>query len=179
MYFTISELFDEVDQLNEIDIKKLHYVAMRNLPAGLVFGDAEDIVQEAITRVLSGTWEKLRKDEPFLKGLAWIVKSIASSHKKTNRADVRLTTNAKQNAKVSTEDLEETPDKNVLDQKITILLRSLNGDQECEKLIELMLCGLTKTKIIENMKISNTQYESIYRRMKRKLIKIDLSEVEA
>lgn len=176
MYYTVDDIHEAVEKLKDEDFKKLYVVAAINLFNGACAQDSKDVVHEAIYRVLRGGWKKIRHDEPFVKGLAWVVKSIAATYNKTSLNNARLVKDTIHTGAMFTATLENIEYDVDVDIRVEKLLNALENDEECMQLLRLLLSGLTKTQISERMKISTRQYDTMRRRMIRKSRKFGISE---
>jgi hypothetical protein len=171
MHYNQSEIIEAVSQLTDDDITRLHKIALLELKTGKTIHNAQDLVQETIERVLQGGWKTLRHDIPFVKELAYVMKSIASSFYEKSVGEARLVKD--KGAAIAKYYESEEYDYDI-ERKMALLLIYIENDGECATMMDLKLEDKTKTQICEQMKISNTQYGSIYRRMKRKMSTVNI-----
>lgn len=176
MYYTIDEIQDAVEVLKDDDFKKLYLVAAISLFNGASAQDSKDVVHEAIYRVLRGSWKKIRHDQPFVKGLAWVVKSIAATYNNKEVKNALLVRDTIHTKPMFTSTRENVEYNVNVDIRVEKLFHALRDDEECMAFLRLTVSGLTKTQIVESMKISTRQYDTVRRRMIRKSRKFGINE---
>lgn len=175
MVYSQTEICDEIANLTSDDLKRLKFIALRFLDKNYTYNDASDLVQEAIVQALEGRWS-FKKDIAFLNTLARMIRSLATRFKEKGQSDKKLVQNISHSDSLYDDDTNvEEYDINI-DKRILLLSQNLEDDSECKTLFQFKLTDISKNQIIEQMKITQNEYDTIYRRMKRKLSKIRLNE---
>jgi len=169
MYYSQSEILDGIEALSDEDIKRLHYIALIKLGRSATFNEAKDAVQDAILSVMEGGRTHMKKEHSFVKNMEDIVYSMTGAYKQKVERDDKLVKDTIHLMPLQTDTLDlDTYDYNI-DQRVLGLLQAIESDNACKTMMKLKLCGYTKIQIREKMKLSTQQYDSIYRRMTRKL----------
>lgn len=162
-YLTKLELEECIEALSPADLLKLKKIA--NVYTGNHELEAEDLLQEAICRVLSGGRKKCPTDVPFLTFIAGIMKSIAyGERKKYKRLD-----HYNKNDRQDIEDINSLPYQPILEKQAYNEIESIFEDDDEILLLIFHLSDETSPKEIQNSEGWNkTKYDSIRKRMRRK-----------
>lgn len=162
-YLSSEELEVAVSMLNAADILRLKKIA--NQYTGNHELDANDLVQEAVLRTLSGGRKTCPKNLPIVNFLAGVMKSIAHGEREKNdrtrdTCDIAL---------CQVHDPNSNPENDVLERQLFKKLEVIfEDDEEILLLILYLQEGSTSSEIQENEGWSRTQFNTIRRRMRRK-----------
>lgn len=141
----------------------------------IVSHDGQDLFQEAIERALSSDrdWPS---DVPFLKFLFGTMKSIADSWRRDPYRARRVHESADSDddvAPVSLIDNAESgelpPDVKVMRDEIRQILIQALSEEKTKQVLSARLSGLKRAEIMKHVGLTLKQYETIYKRLKRKL----------
>jgi RNA polymerase sigma-70 factor (ECF subfamily) len=155
-----------VSDMDLLRLKALARLYARGLPAHVTW---EDLVQEALTRVLVGA-RVVPEGVPMVAFLAGVMRSLRSEQCRRARAaesDVRET---------ELRDAGPGPERALsARQELGAIRRLFAGDAIVLQIIAGLGEGLPAAQICETRGISKTDYESARKRMRRTLIKAGLT----
>ena len=159
-YRTKQELEECIEALSETDLLRLKNIA--EYYTGNHELEAEDLLHEAICRVLTGSRKACPLDVEILTYIAGILKSIAyGEREKCKRIDHY---NDKE-----WQDIQSLPDQAVLEEQAYNELESLfEDDDEILLLIFYLSDEASPEEIQKSEGWSKTKYDSIRKRMRRK-----------
>jgi len=165
--------------LTDMDLLRLKTLARlyaRGLPPDVSW---EDLLQEALTRVLVGT-RRRRKEVPTVAFLAGVMRSLKAQHWRRVRA---LSGGAGRGAagSAATRDMEladaaAVPERALIaEEALTAIRRLFASDAIALAIIEQLSQGLSALEICAALGISAREYDSARRRMRRTLLKQGLT----
>tara|TARA_R110000772_G_scaffold19985_6_gene55548 strand:+ start:198 stop:764 length:567 start_codon:yes stop_codon:yes gene_type:complete len=162
-YLSKEELEAAVSALSDADILRLTEIA--RIYTGNHEMEADDLVQEAVIRTLSGDRKTCPRNLPIVNFLVGVMRSIASSEreKKEREGD------SCDIEKCQVADPDSSPEDDVLEKQLFKELEIIF--EEDEEILMLMLYlhdGHSPAEIQKNEEWSETQYNTIRRRMRRK-----------
>ena len=162
-YLTEQELEGCIESLSPADLLRLRKIA--NTYTGNHELESEDLLQEAICRVLTGSRKTCPTDVPFLTFIASIMKSIAHGEReKYKRLD-----HYNENDWQKFEDTHSSPDKAILEKQAFNEIESLFEDDDEILLLIFHLSDEASPEEIQNSEgWSKKMYDSIRKRMRRK-----------
>jgi len=162
-YLTEAELELRINELASVDILRLKRIA--NTYTGNHELDAEDLLQESICRVLSGDRKTCPRDLPIVTFVAGIIKSIAHGEREKFKRIAQFS----ETDQFADKGSESSPDKAILEKQVFDEFESLFEDDEKVLLLILYLQEETIPSEIQKKEgWTNTKYNSIRRRMRRK-----------
>jgi DNA-directed RNA polymerase specialized sigma24 family protein len=155
-----------VSDMDLLRLKALARLYARGLPADVTW---EDLVQEALTRVLVGA-RVVPEGVPMIAFLAGVMRSLRSEQRRRARAaesDVR---------EIELRDAGPGPERALsARQELGAIRQMFAGDALVLQIIAGLGEGLTAAQICRNRGISKTDYESARKRMRRTLLKAGLT----
>jgi DNA-directed RNA polymerase specialized sigma24 family protein len=155
-----------VSDIDLLRLKALARLYARGLPADVTW---EDLVQEALTRVLVGA-RVVPEGVPMVAFLAGVMRSLRSEQRRRARvreSDVR---------EIELRDAEPGPERALsARQELGAIRQIFAGDATVLEIIAGLAEGLTAAQICKTRGISNTDYESARKRMRRTLLKLGLT----
>jgi DNA-directed RNA polymerase specialized sigma24 family protein len=167
--------------VTEMELLKLKTIARlhaRGLPPDVGW---EDLLQEALTRVLIGSRVQ-PEGVPIVSFLAGIMRSLKSEHwrrtasRSARRQTVRLDQLTQELAEIELRDPAPTPERSLsARQELAAITRLFAGDPLCLRIIQGLGEGSSPEQIRVSYKISRTDYDSARKRMRRTLIKEGLT----
>ncbi|WP_246229805.1 RNA polymerase sigma factor [Bradyrhizobium cytisi] len=170
-----ADVASAIDALSDVDLVRLQALARlwsRDLPGGLGWSD---ILHEAIARVLDGSrpWPP---DVPILAFLSGVMRSICNDHWRRARLEQRLLVSRDDPDQRSwpCEEAHEVPDpERVLAaaQTLANVYRLFAGDLLALKIIAGMADGLAAREICRIHDMSELDYDTTRRRMRRTLLR--------
>ncbi len=162
-YLSREELETLVLGLSDADILRLKRISEKY--TGNHEMGADDLVQEAVLRTLSGKRKTCPRSVPIVNFLSGVIRSIASGEReKKDRAGELSDVELRQlHGTIS------SPDDEVLEKQLFKELGVVfEEDEEILLLILYLQDGASPSEIQENEEWSETQYNSIRRRMRRR-----------
>jgi RNA polymerase sigma-70 factor (ECF subfamily) len=172
---TAADVASAIHALSDADLVRLRALARlwsRGLPGGLGW---TDVLHEAIARVLDGSrpWPA---HVPLLAFLAGVMRSICDDQWRRVRQEQRLLVSRDdQDSRVgSGDEISEVPDpERVLaaTELLASVYRLFEGDPLAMKIIAGMSDGLTGSEICKAYGISELDYDTTRRRMRRTLLR--------
>lgn len=171
----VADVAAAIDALSDIELVRLKALARlwsRDLPGGLGWSD---ILHEAIARVLDGS-RSWPSDVPILAFLSGIMRSICNDHWRRARLEQRLLVSRDDPDQRSwpSEGSDEVPDpERVLAaaQTLANVYRLFEDDPLALKIIAGMADGLAAREICKVNGISELDYDTTRRRMRRALLR--------
>lgn len=171
-----ADVASAIDALSDIELVRLKALARlwsRDLPGGLGWSD---ILHEAIARVLDGSrpWPP---DVPIVPFLSGVMRSICNDHWRRARLERRLLVsrdNPDQRNWPPCEEADEVPDpERVLAaaQTLANIYRLFEADPLALKIIAGMADGLAAREICKVHDMSELDYDTTRRRMRRALLR--------
>jgi DNA-directed RNA polymerase specialized sigma24 family protein len=166
--------------LSEMELLKLKTVARlqaRGLPPDVSW---EDILQEALTRVLVGSRVK-PADVSMVWFVAGVMRSLRSEHWRRTHArapnqTVPLEQAGEDSRELQLRDPAPTPEHSLIAlQELAAIRRLFAQDLVCLKIIQGLEMGLTAEQLCSAHGIARTDYDSARKRMRRTLIKEGLT----
>ncbi len=157
------ELVSDMDLLR---LKALARLYARGCPAEVSW---EDLLQEALTRVLVGT-RVIPEGVPMVAFLAGVMRSLRSEQQRRARARER------EAREIELRDGGPGPERALsARQELGAIRQLFAGDALVLQIIAALGEGLTAAQICETRGISKTDYESARKRMRRTLLKAGLT----
>jgi DNA-directed RNA polymerase specialized sigma24 family protein len=170
-----TDVASAIDALSDIDLVRLKALARlwsRDLPGGLSW---TDILHEAIARTLDGSrpWPP---GVPILGFLSGVMRSICNDHWRRARLEQRLFVSRDNEDQRSGPggDADEVPDPErilVAAQTLANIYRLFEGDPLALKIIAGMADGLAAREICKIHEMSELDYDTTRRRMRRTLLR--------
>lgn len=170
-----ADLAAAIDALSDIELVRLKALARlwsRDLPGGLGWSD---ILHEAIARVLDGS-RSWPADVPILAFLSGVMRSICNDHWRRARLEQRLLVSRDDpdQRRWPSEEADEVPDpERVLAaaQTLANVSRLFEDDPLALKIIAGMADGLAAREICGVHGMSELDYDTTRRRMRRTLLR--------
>lgn len=168
----VAAAIDALSDLELVRLKALARLWSRDLPGGLGWSD---ILHEAIARVLDGS-RSWPLDVPILAFLSGVMRSICDDHWRRARLEQRLLVSRDDPDQRSwpSEEADDVPDpERVLAaaQTLANVYRLFEDDPLALKIIAGMADGLAAKEICEVNGISELDYDTTRRRMRRALLR--------
>lgn len=168
----VAAAIDALSNLELVRLKALARLWSRDLPGGLGWSD---ILHEAIARVLDGS-RSWPPDVPILAFLSGVMRSICNDHWRRARLEQRLLVSRDDPDQRSwpSEEADEVPDpERVLAaaQTLANVYRLFEDDPLALKIIAGMADGLAAREICKVNGISELDYDTTRRRMRRALLR--------
>ena len=161
-YLSREELEAPIRGLSDADFLKLKRIAQ--IYIGNHDMDADDLLQEAIVRTLSGERRTCPRNVPVITFITGIMRSIASGEREKYPRMERLN----EDEWNAIESLESSPEKNLIDLQAFAELETIfEDDNEILQLILHLRNGDSAVEIKRLEGWSETQYSTIRRRMRR------------
>jgi len=158
-----EELEVLVKGLSDADILRLQHIA--EIYTGNHEMDADDLVNEAVSRALSGERKTCPKNLPIISFLAGVMRSISNGEREKYQRNEQLNED-KWNA---IEDLDSSTEKNLAEsQAFKEMEEIFEDDEQILLLIFHLQEGGSPTEIQKSEGWSKTQYNTIRRKMRRK-----------
>ncbi|MGY3610892.1 MULTISPECIES: RNA polymerase sigma factor [unclassified Bradyrhizobium] len=168
----VASAIDALSDLELVRLKALARLWSRDLPGGLGWSD---ILHEAIARVLDGSrpWPP---EVPILAFLSGVMRSICNDHWRRARLEQRLLVSRDDPEQRSwpSEQADEVPDpERVLAaaQALANVYRLFEADPPALKIIAGMADGLAAREICKVHDMSELDYDTTRRRMRRALLR--------
>lgn len=171
----VTDVAFAIDALSDIELVRLRALARlwsRDLPGGLGWSD---ILHEAIARVLDGSrpWPP---DVPILAFLSGVMRSICNDHWRRARLEQRLLVSRDDPEERSWphEEADEAPDPERIlaaAQTLANVYRLFEADPPALKIIAGMADGLAASEICKIHGMSELDYATTRRRMRRALLR--------
>ena len=174
---SVKEVYDPAEiqvilmGLNDAEYTKLNKVVRARAE---VFGyDTDELLNQVVEKILSGD-RKWPKGISVYQLFSMISRSILSNH--FNKVSTELSLDAmvddfgegneatKRLSQIETE-------KNSLDNKKALVYRAVSDDQVATDIIMLKMDGCKKGEIVDCLEISDTEYESKMRKIRRRIEK--------
>jgi DNA-directed RNA polymerase specialized sigma24 family protein len=171
---TAADAASAIHALTDVDLLRLKALARlwsRGLPGGLGW---TDVLHEAIARVLDGSrpWPAQVPILPFLSG---VMRSICDDHWRRVRHERRLLVSRDDpNHSGAFDHTDDVPDPErvvVAVEVLTDVYRLFEGDPLAMKVIAGMADGLTAREICRAYGLSDLDYDTTRRRMRRTLLR--------
>lgn len=168
------KLVDEMDLLRLKTIARLH---ARGLPPDVGW---EDLLQEAITRVLTGA-RRAPAGVPMVALLAGIMRSLRSGHWRRVAGRTRGRENAAAEPRsvegeVVLRDVAPDPERSLIAlEQLEAITQLFAGDPVVLGIIDGLGAGLTAEQIRVRLSLTRTDYDSARRRMRRCLLREGLT----
>lgn len=162
-YLSREELDAAIKGLSNVDVLRLKKIAMQY--TGNHDMEAEELLGEAVLRTLSGGRKTCPRDLPIVNFLAGVISSITEYErkKKRNAGGVVNIDDCERN------DSGSTPEDDVLEKQLFKQLESFfDEDEEILLLLLFLNDGFSPPEIQHDVGWSETQYNTIRRRMRRK-----------
>lgn len=162
-YLSREELEAGIKGLSDVDILRLRKIA--NQYTGNHDMEAEELLSEAVLRTLSGGRKTCPRDLPIVNFLAGVIRSIAEDErrKKRNAGNVVNIDDCELN------DSGSNPEDVVLEKQLFKQLESFfDEDEEILLLLLYLNEGYSPCEIQQEEGWSETQYNTIRKRMRRK-----------
>lgn len=170
-----------LDLLREIDLLRLKTIARwhaRGLPPDVTW---EDLLQEAITRVLVGS-RRVPEGVTMVAFIAGIMRSLRTDHwrrvrREPSSADtLRLEQESDEDRSLAVPDPAPGPERALsARQALTAIERLFADDPVVLKIIAGLGAGLSAEQIRASAKLSRTDYNSARRRIRRTLLREGLT----
>jgi len=161
-----EELEAAVLGISDADILRVSQIA--NSYTGSHEMEADDLVQEAIMRTLAGDRKTCPRDLPIVYFLAGVIKSIAHEEREKNKRK-KNDEDSYQATLKQFNDEDCSTENDVLEQQLYNELEAIyEEDEEILLLILYLQEGESSSEIQKNEGWSETHYNSIRRRMRRK-----------
>jgi RNA polymerase sigma-70 factor (ECF subfamily) len=170
-----------LDLLGETDLLRLKTIARlhaRGLPPDV---DWSDLLQEAITRVVTGA-RKQPEGVPMIAFLAGIMRSLKAEHwrrvskRPGDRRSLALDARADDSHEIDLFDPAAGPERRLsAQQELTAIARLFAEDHVALQIMVGLGEGLTAEQIRSMTGIGKTEYDSARRRMRRTLLKEGLT----
>jgi DNA-directed RNA polymerase specialized sigma24 family protein len=169
---TTVDVARAIRALSDTDLVRLKALAQlwsRGLPGGLGW---VDILNEAIVRVLDGSrpWPPA---VPLLAFLSGVMRSICLDHWRRARREV-----TGEDLDAMVEEAEEAPDQErtlAAAQALSEVTRLFAHDPQARKIIAGLTEGLSAKEIQRHYAMSETEYDSARKRMRRTLLRCGLA----
>jgi len=170
----LTEIIDQLNSLGESDLNRLKCFADRKMfgMEGVLNGkNSEDLLQEAFSRVISGSRKWYPSKVNFIGFLFGVIRSIASEWRKklveieTVGGDNIRNINGEFNK--YEKDIERRFD---VDRKIKAIKELFKEDKDAliSQIIDGRLEGLTRSEIMECLEISIKEYETAMKKLYRR-----------
>ncbi|MEE9238743.1 MAG: hypothetical protein V3U58_04195 [Thermodesulfobacteriota bacterium] len=177
-YASMIEVGKALNNLTDVEYKKLMIIAefywtRRNLQA--LWGDAEDLLHEAVLSTL-------RSDKPkrWRRGVS-IIKHLDQAMRNISGHWVRKGCNETEGIEKL---YEEKKEENIVvaqlvaKETLEIIKNFFNGDEIAFQVLECRrLKGMVESEVCQELGIGHTEYETICKRIRRKLLKFKNQEV--
>lgn len=170
-----ADVASAIDALSDVELVRLKALARlwsRDLPGGLGWND---ILHEAIARALDGSrpWPP---DVPILAFLSGVMRSICNDLWRRARLEQRLLVSRDDRDQRSgpSEEVDDVPDPERIlaaAQTLATIYRLFEADPLALKIIAGMAEGLTATEICSIHEMSELDYDTTRRRMRRTLLR--------
>ncbi len=173
-YYSAEEIEQQIHNLSNIDLLRLQKIA--NKYTGNHELKADDLIQEAVCRILAGERKKWPVDLPILSFIAGIMKSIAYDERRKRAPVIRydedqLNSIKSEDAAIDEKLITEEEHKEV-QEKFKVLEKYLSDDEEVLLVIMHLSEEHTPSQIMADEKWEKRQYDTIRRRMRRKINKL-------
>jgi len=172
----LDEVRERIDGLTGVEALKLEQIARRFVASC----DAPDLLQEAFSRILEGgrNWPS---DIEFLPFMAQVMRSIASTERRKtdSRPELRVVPHHGEQLTFDTvADPNGTPEDIVGEWDELAAARELfAGDDTATTYIDAIVAGFRRQEIMELCDLDANGYETVTRRIKRRLEKRSLKDV--
>lgn len=172
----LAEIRKRIDGLTGAEALKLEQIARRFV----AHCDVGDLVQEAFSRIVDGS-RNWPTDVEFLPFIAQVMRSIASSdrRKADRRPELRVVPqHGEQLTFDSVADTKGTPEDIVAEWDELAAAKELFADDDTAMTyIDAIVVGFRRSEIMELCDLDATGYETVTRRIKRRLEKRPLKDV--
>lgn len=168
---TLGEVKKAIEALTNADYAKLMLIARYFCKARIADPsiESDDLLQEAIVRTLTGT-RKWKKGISLLKHLDRTMESISSYYIEKQSKSPRIDSLSDNNEQLQAPIPAPSVSIEVTD-KIESVLRLFKNDEIALKYLQLKGEGLQPSDIQSKLNINNTQYDTITRRIRRRITK--------
>jgi len=168
-----------IHALSDVDLVRLKALARvwtRGLPGGLGWAD---VLNEAIARALDGS-RRWSPGVPLLAFLSGVMRSICDDHWRRARRDVMLLVRREDFGDQSAlgEETESPPDPErvlVAGQALAAVYRLFAADPPALKIIAGLADGLTANEICQAYGMSEREYDTARKRMRRAVLRSGLA----
>jgi DNA-directed RNA polymerase specialized sigma24 family protein len=167
-----------VSKMELLRLKTIARVYARGLPPDVAW---DDLLQEALTRIISGA-RREPKDVPMVAFVAGVMRSLRAEHWRRVRRGpsgheaVNMDQAGDDRRAIELCDPSPGPERSMsAQQEIRVIERLFAEDPVILKIIAGMGQGLSAARIRSALKISNTDYDSARRRMRRTLLREGLT----
>lgn len=171
----LDEVRERVAGLTGIEALKLEQIARRFVAPG----DAGDLMQEAFSRILEGA-RNWPSDLEFLPFMVQVMRSIASTERRkaNRRPELRaVPQHGEQLAFDAVADPKGTPDEIIGEWDELSAARALFADDEtATTYIDAIVAGFRRPEIMELCDLDANGYDTVTRRIKRRLEKRSLKD---
>lgn len=153
-----------IETLAEADLYRIYTFARICQPRFPSIATAEDLLQEAVVRTLSGerAWDSERVS--FVHHLLGVMRSIAWSWGKQAAREVHLVAEpASPSGPVTTDFLAAS-------EALTEILNVFEDDPEARAMIDALAEGMPGREVRQHLRLSDRAYYSTYRRIRRKVL---------
>ncbi len=173
-YYSAEEIEQQLHNLSNIDLLRLRKVA--NKYTGNHELEADDLIQEAICRILTGERKKWPTDLPVVSFIAGVMKSIAYDERRkralVNRYDEDQLNSIKSEDPAIDEKLIAEEEHNEIQEKFKKLEKYLSDDEEVLLVIMHLSEGHPPSQIMAEEGWEKHQYDTVRKRMRRKIDKL-------
>lgn len=157
-----------IQALSDTDLVRLRALAQlwsRGLPGGIGWAD---VLNEAILRVLDGS-RRWPADVPLLAFLSGVMRSICDDHWRRRRREPRAETDG---FGLSVEDTAPDPERTLAAAQALVEVHRLFAHDHCAlKIISGLADGLTASEICRHYAITERDYDTARKRMRRALLR--------
>lgn len=126
---------------------------------------ADDLLQEAITRVLAGR-RSLPAEVQTIPALFQIMKSIASSVRKSGEGQIAKGSD-ELDANVVAPDADRDPEAEIDGGTVQLLHEKFDGEEEVQLVLMALGDGATREQICADLQLDHKRYATIRRRLRR------------
>ena len=179
-YATKGQVYKAIKALTDADHKKLMIIAVfycRNRKLHNHTIEPEELISEAVVATLSGNKQWRHGNVSLIKHLDQAMRNI-SGHLAGKGLKESLAKEALKDLQTITRKTTDTVSSTVLSRDELRRVQSLfDGDEPASRLLELKSQEMTMSEIKSAMGMSNTEYETVFKRVYRKLRKYKAKEV--
>ena len=166
-----------VSEMNLLRLKSVARLHARGLPPEVGW---EDLLQEALTRVLTGA-RRIPDGIAPVAFIAGVMRSLRSEHwKRFGAARRRRSATSSQGgypgAEVEVRDAAPDPERSLIAaEQLQAIERLFAGDPVALRIIDALGEGLAAEQIRETLSLTKTEYDSARKRMRRRLLREGLT----
>lgn len=171
-YYSAEEVSDLIDNLDSATLTKLYKIA--SILGGIYRYDAESLVHDTIVKLLEPEARRWRKEYSIFtifKNICW---SLLNHHNNHYKSCISLNEPYREGEELidSITGGYRSPESQLLIVDIRDqIFNPFKDDPIAKDLIEGQMEGYTKSELLDLFEISNTEYETTWKRIRRKMRK--------